>query len=78
MSRRIGTVVTVRKEPHVQPPSPGFAPLSKREIDRRIERLMTEVAAPAPHEDGAPQGARLRWIHPRDLVARLKPFLGQN
>jgi hypothetical protein len=56
-------------------------PLSKEDIDRRIERIATELLAPAA-ESGAGERAaedRLpRWISPAELVRRMRPFLVQN
>ena len=59
-----------------------FQPLSKREIDRRIEGVMREVAGRANPGGGAAsseaRALRLRWITPRELVERMRPFLVHN
>lgn len=54
-------------------------PLTKHEIDRRIECAMSEVAAlcdEAARIDG--DLCRPRWIDAADLVARLRPFIVLN
>ncbi len=53
--------------------------LSKDEIDRRIDSLITEVTASAgdegPEEFG---GCYPRWISASELVQRMRPFLVLN
>ena len=56
-------------------------PLSRDEIDRKIEVLVAELAAPADAQadgisaevDGTP-----RWISPAELVRRMRPFIVLN
>lgn len=57
-------------------------PLSKCEIDRRIESLMAEVMATGPSA-GSDVLRRAgatgpRWITARDLVERMKRFIVHN
>ncbi len=58
-----------------------FQPLSKREIDQHIQRVMCEVAAGGadlgPVAPGCPT-TRLRWISARELIDRVRPFLILN
>jgi hypothetical protein len=53
-------------------------PLTKHEIDHRIEQLVSEIAAAC--EETGPSGDRFRprWLSPRELVRRMRPFLAQN
>lgn len=58
-----------------------FERLSKQEIDRRIGRLLAEMASPeGASSDASAHGERLapRWITPAELVRRVRPFLSQN
>lgn len=59
-----------------------FQPLSKREIDRRIECVMNEVAAAdslvAEHSSPSGESLRPRWISPRELVERMRRFIVYN
>ena len=53
--------------------------LTKQEIDRRIEGVLSEVASvcdEASRLDG--DLCRPRWIAASDLVRRVRPFLGLN
>jgi hypothetical protein len=51
-------------------------PLSKREIDDRIQRLISEVTA---HEGGTCGTTRQpRWIAAGELVRRMQRFLSHN
>lgn len=53
--------------------------LTKDEIDRRIEGVLSEVALLC--NDGARVDGDLfrpRWIAPRELVRRVRPFLALN
>lgn len=53
--------------------------LTKHEIDRRIERVLADVASlcdEAARLDG--DLFRPRWISPRDLVRRVRPFIVLN
>lgn len=52
----------------------GPRPLSKHEIDRRIEGAVSSVFE---GEDGAADLAP-RWIAAADLVRRVSPFLSKN
>jgi hypothetical protein len=47
--------------------------LKKADIDRRIEAVIREVA-----EAETPAAGEIRWINPRDLVERMRPFLVHN
>ena len=59
--------------------SPTIRSLSKDEIDRRIDSLVTEMTAAAsdegPEEFG---GCHPRWIMASELVRRMRPFLVLN
>jgi len=57
-----------------------FEPLSKQEIDRRIERLLAEIASSEREPDDLAEDGRLapRWIEPAELVRRVWPFLSRN
>jgi len=57
--------------------SARIEPLTKQEIDRRIDDLVAEIAAGEP---GSSDGdtSRPRWIAPADLVRRLQPFIVHN
>jgi len=52
-------------------------PLRQREIDRRIEMLVSDIAAPADGEDGE-QDLRPKWISAGELVRRMQPFVVHN
>lgn len=61
--------------------SGGIRPLNKHEIDRRIELLVTEVAAQAQRAHSRhPEGDafRPRWISAGELVRLMQPFLVRN
>jgi len=72
--------VGTRKESNVQHHT--IQTLSKREIDERIGRVMSEIAALAGNEgEGKGTEAQLCrpvWITPRALVERMKRFLVYN
>ena len=51
-------------------------PLSRHEIERRINRLAAELARSYP-ADGGPANAP-RWITASELIARVRPFLVYN
>jgi hypothetical protein len=54
-------------------------PLTRREIERRINELVAEVAIPAEAIHGSGAGVEgLRWIVPSDLVRRMRPHLVLN
>ena len=56
-------------------------PLTKSEIDRRIESLMAEIAAGSGTEAKAASSQRAerpRWITAREFVERVRPFLVYN
>lgn len=57
-----------------------FRPLSKQDIDRRIERVLEDVAAAGERigDDREEGPGRPRRIAPRDLVERVRPFLSLN
>lgn len=54
-------------------------PLTKHEIDRKIEGLVADVAA-LVEDDGTAEGDpfRPRWISTSELVVRMRPFLVWN
>jgi hypothetical protein len=56
--------------------------LRKHEIDRQIEEVLREVAggeAPGSEDGDAESGSlRPRWISPRCLAERMRPFLVLN
>ena len=57
--------------------SARMEPLTKQEIDRRIDDLVAEIAAGGTDPlDGEP--SRPRWIAPAELVRRLQPFIVHN
>jgi hypothetical protein len=57
--------------------SRGIRPLNKHEIDRRIELLVTEVAARAQRgKEG--EAFRPRWISAGELVRLMQPFIVRN
>lgn len=60
----------------------AIRPLSKQEIDRRIELLVSEVAAmteSGERREVDPDAAvRPRWISAGELVRRLRPFVVHN
>lgn len=56
-------------------------PLSKLEIDRRIEDLVADLASGEPASSTEPSDGgslRPRWIVPSEIVRRVRPFLGRN
>jgi hypothetical protein len=67
--------MTVVPERHPRP-----VPLTKRDLDREIERLVESVAhgcLEAPG-GGADEELRPRWIRPADLIRRVLPFTSRN
>jgi len=80
MTSRRGGGVRTRKEQPVQRQT--IQTLSKKEIDERIERVMSEIAVLVGGEGGAEgSGAPPRlpvWITPRALVERMRRFLVYN
>lgn len=55
--------------------------LTKREIDRLIERVLADVAAASPRADldpESPEALRPRPIPAAELVRRVAPFVGRN
>lgn len=60
--------------------APPYKPLSKRQIDQRIERLVNELVS--AELDGGPEAAcerlRPRLISPAELIRRVAPFLSRN
>ena len=68
----MGTKTCVMRPPEIRS-------LSKDEIDRRIDSLITEVTASmgdeGPEEFG---GCDPRWISASELVQRMRPFLVLN
>jgi hypothetical protein len=61
------------------PSQPVFRPLSKDEIDRRIDTLAQRLAT-SPDEERANAAAscRPRWISAAELVRRVRPFIVMN
>jgi hypothetical protein len=56
---------------------PAVRPLTKEEIDRRIERIHAEVlAAPGLFEERG--GDETLWVSTAELVRRMQPFLSDN
>jgi hypothetical protein len=58
-----------------------FRPLTKQQIDRRIERLVSELLAVelGPQDPEDPSGRfRPRWICPAELIRRVRPFVSLN
>jgi hypothetical protein len=57
----------------------ALKPLTMHEIDRRLEAVVAEVAAPAA-PPSAVHGEDLhpRWIGAAELARRVRPFLGLN
>ncbi len=59
--------------------SPAIRSLSKDEIDRRIDSLVTEVTVSAGDEGPEELGDRNpRWICTSELVRSMRPFLVLN
>ena len=57
----------------------SIRPLSKGEIDQRIDSLNTEMTASAGEERPQEAGdCQPRWIHASELVRRMRPFLVLN
>jgi hypothetical protein len=58
----------------------GLKNLSKEEIDRRIEHVMTRVTTTAGLPEAGPEDGPLqpRWITAAELVRRMRPFLVYN
>ena len=57
----------------------AIRPLSRDEIDRRIDSLCTEMAASAGDEEPEEfAGCHPRWICASELVRRMRPFLVLN
>lgn len=59
---------------------PHPVPLSKRDLDREIERLVEAVAHGCLEARGgdAEEELRPRWIRPADLIRRVLPFTSRN
>ncbi len=53
--------------------------LTKEEIDRRIERLIADLASDVATPDEASAGTlHPRPLAPAELIRRMKPFLANN
>jgi len=55
--------------------------LTKREIDRRIQQLTSNLAGGSEGEKGdscSPDAVHPRWIEPSELVRRLRQFVVYN
>jgi hypothetical protein len=59
---------------------PRPRPLSKRDLDREIERLVEDVSLGCVHGADQPNVGNLRprWIRPSELVRRVLPFTSRN
>jgi len=52
--------------------------LTRKELDRCLQRVAEELAqAPAAEPEDLP-GLRPRWIEAAELIRRVAPFLGRN
>jgi len=70
----------MRSETSDRPKGARLLPLTKQEIDRRIERVLADVAG-APSRPTGTEGAetlRPRPISAAELVRRVAPFIGRN
>jgi hypothetical protein len=60
----------------------GFRPLTKQEIDVRLQDLAGEIAGPCLCGQADPlgdaDGMHPRWIDPAELVRRLSRFISNN
>jgi hypothetical protein len=65
--------------PKACPSQPAFRPLTKDEIDRRIDTLVQRLAVTPDGEraDNTPC-CRPRWISAAELVRRMRPFIALN
>lgn len=65
--------------PKACPSQPAFRPLTKDEIDRRIDTLVQRLAVTTDEEGaGAAPSSRPRWISAAELVRRVRPFIVMN
>jgi len=61
------------------PSQPTFRPLSKDEIDRRIDTLAQQLAVtPDEEREDAAASCEPRWISAAELVRRVRPFIVMN
>jgi hypothetical protein len=60
--------------------APRLRPLTKHELDRRVEQVVAELALDWPREAPGSDEDRLRpWrIAPADLVRRMRKFIVYN
>jgi hypothetical protein len=56
----------------------GIGKLTKNELERRIERLIDEVAGLSDEWERSSEAHQPRWISPADLVCRLRQFIVYN
>jgi hypothetical protein len=65
--------------PKACPSQPAFRPLTKEEIDRRIDTLVQRLAVTPDEERAeATPSCRPRWISAAELVRRVRPFIVMN
>lgn len=59
---------------------PRPVPLTKRDLDREIERLVESVVHGCLETPGGSgeEDLRPRWIRPAELVRRVRPFTSLN
>jgi hypothetical protein len=56
-----------------------FRPLTKDEIDRRIDTLVQQIAVePGEDRTDSSPDCQPRWISAAELVRRMRPFIGMN
>jgi len=60
--------------------STGLRPLTKHELDRRLEQVVTELALGWPREESRSNDQRLKphRIEPAELVRRMRKFIVYN
>ena len=61
-------------------PSMDIRPLTKHELDRRLEQVIAEVALDRRPDESGPQDRKLkpRRIAPAELVRRMRKFIVYN
>jgi hypothetical protein len=60
--------------------SPGLRPLTKHELDRRLEQVVAELALDWPREESRSDEDKLKphRIAPAELVRRMQKFIVYN
>jgi len=60
--------------------SPGLRPLTKHELDRRLEQVVAELARGRPREESSSDNEKLKphRIAPAELVRRMRKFMVYN